>query len=311
MEELPYGLMPVATMPLSPTEMRTFLAGRLEQSSLKMYARDVAAYIEWLKDAGYDPISPQSLALWRDHLVLDTQMSPNTINRMLAAVKRVIREAATRERIPAALDLQFSRVQGVSVRALRKRLKEHARTRIEPEEMRTICELPDTSTLCGLRDAAMLATLASSGVRIEELVTLAWSCIKRRGNGYYVLVRGKTEIDFAEAPLSVEAYTKLMAWRVRQPVASEYVFTSFDGPKQIPRARHISNEGAWKRIKRYARLADLEDVKPHDFRRFVGTQLAKADLRKAQKALRHKDISTTAKHYVLDELEIGMTDTLY
>jgi hypothetical protein len=43
----------------------------------------------------------------------------------------------------------------------------------------------------------------------------------------------------------------------------------------------------------------------------VGTQLAKKDIRKAQKALGHKRIDTTAKHYILDELEEGLTDDLY
>lgn len=47
-------------------------------------------------------------------------------------------------------------------------------------------------------------------------------------------------------------------------------------------------------------------------RRFVGTQLAATgDIRKAQIALDHKDISVTARHYVLDELPVGITDNLY
>jgi hypothetical protein len=43
----------------------------------------------------------------------------------------------------------------------------------------------------------------------------------------------------------------------------------------------------------------------------VGTELAKRDIRQAQKALGHIRIETTAKHYVLDELEVGLTDGLY
>ena len=43
----------------------------------------------------------------------------------------------------------------------------------------------------------------------------------------------------------------------------------------------------------------------------VSTQLAKQDIRKAQKALGHKRIDTTARQYVLDELEAGLTDNLY
>jgi integrase len=53
----------------------------------------------------------------------------------------------------------------------------------------------------------------------------------------------------------------------------------------------------------------MEHIKFHDFRRFVGTQLAVQDIRKAQKALGHKRIDTIISHYVLDELELGPTDT--
>ncbi len=310
MAEFSGELIPAVALTLSKEEMQRFLASRLATSSIAMYQRDAAAYVGWASQGRCDPLSPQCFMAWRDHLVADTTMSPNTINRMLAAVKRLMREAAKRERIPEELEIRFSRVEGVSVRALRERLKLNARTRIEPEEMRALCELPDIGTLCGLRDAAMLATLASSGVRIEELVTLTWSQIKRRKQGYLLLVRGKTDTDYREAPLSIEAYEKLLVWKARQPVASAWVFTGFDGPRQIPRARHISTEGAGQRIKWYARKIDLA-AKPHDLRRFVGTQLAKQDLRKAQVALGHKNIATTAKNYVLDSLEVGMTDHLY
>jgi integrase len=67
----------------------------------------------------------------------------------------------------------------------------------------------------------------------------------------------------------------------------------------------MSAVGVWNTIKKYAEEAGLEKVKPHDLRRFVGTQLAKVDIRKAQKALGHKRINTTARHYVLDEIEVG------
>jgi len=46
-------------------------------------------------------------------------------------------------------------------------------------------------------------------------------------------------------------------------------------------------------------------------RRFVGTQLAKRDLRQAQKALGHTRLETTVQHYVLDELQPGLTEGLY
>jgi integrase len=72
---------------------------------------------------------------------------------------------------------------------------------------------------------------------------------------------------------------------------------------------HLS--AAWRAVQKAARRVGLAHVKPHDFRRFVGTELARRDIRLAQKALGHKRIETTARHYVLDDLAGGLTDGLY
>jgi len=73
----------------------------------------------------------------------------------------------------------------------------------------------------------------------------------------------------------------------------------------------MSLTAVWQAVQQYAAAVGLRHVKPHDFRRFVGTELAKRDIRLAQKALGHKRIETTARHYVLDELAGGLTDGLY
>ncbi|MEZ4614931.1 MAG: hypothetical protein R2867_05365 [Caldilineaceae bacterium] len=44
----------------------------------------------------------------------------------------------------------------------------------------------------------------------------------------------------------------------------------------------ISRVSAWEMVGRYAEKAGLSNIKPHDLRRFVGTQLAKKDLRLAR-----------------------------
>ncbi|MFQ5915886.1 MAG: tyrosine-type recombinase/integrase, partial [Nitrospinota bacterium] len=73
----------------------------------------------------------------------------------------------------------------------------------------------------------------------------------------------------------------------------------------------LSVSSAWRAVRKYARQCGLADVKPHDFRRFVGTELARRDIRQAQRALGHKRLETTAAHYVLDELQPGLTEGLF
>lgn len=156
----------------SPFDVQVLLAGQLAQSSIDMYRRDVAAYRQWCASAGLDALNPLSLAAWRDDLALTSSMSPNTINRMISAVKRVVKQAASKGMVDAQVAMQFETLRGVKVKALKARLKDHARTRIAPEDMRRLCSSPDQSTLVGKRDAALLATLASSGLRASELATL-------------------------------------------------------------------------------------------------------------------------------------------
>jgi integrase/recombinase XerD len=300
-----------APVQVMPFDIKTLLAGQLAESSIAMYGRDLKAYRDYAEAEGLDMLDVQTLAAWRDSLALTSSMSPHTINRMLSAVKRVVRQAASRGLIDANVDMRFSKLEGVKVKALKARLKTNARTRIEPDAMRRLCESPDTDKPIGKRDAAILLTLASSGLRASELATLQIGQIVKRGRGYLLSVRGKTDIEYRDAHLSPEAYNAIMAWIGARPILSDNVFTSFAGRGNRATDAAMSETAVWLVVQKYAEASGLAHIKPHDFRRFVGTQLAAKDIRKAQLALGHKSIEVTARHYVLDKLEVGETDHLF
>jgi integrase len=278
-----------------------------------MYTRDCAAYVAFCGYDGVVAVQAETLRRWRTYLVEDTRLSPHTINRMLAAVKRVLKEAAVQGSVERAEAGACAAVEGVSVAALRHRLKTTARVRLTPAQMRQLCDAPDPATLLGLRDRALLATLAGSGCRISEVVALTVGQLSARDGGYVLQVLGKGQAQPREAPLSQEAYAHLQTWRAQRAaqggVETPILLTAFAGPR--PTARQLTAGAAWCAVRKYALQCGLEHVKPHDFRRFVGTQLAKRDIRQAQKALGHKRLETTAQHYVLDELQVGLTDGLY
>ena len=287
------------------------LAGQLAPGSIARYTRDCAAYTGWAATVGLDMAAPATFARWRAHLAETTSYSPHTINRMLSAVKRVMKEAATQGYTTHDQAAAFDRVAGVKPRALRHRLKRHSRTRISAADMRRLCEAPADATLIGLRDRALLATLASSGLRCTEAATLTIGQIEARGGSYIVAVQGKTDTEPRDAPLSREAYRLILAWLDKRPIMSTAIFTRFDGRGGRASDKAMSGTSVWRTVQTHAAAVGLAHIKPHDFRRFVGTQLAAKDIRKAQKALGHKRIDTTATHYVLDELEPGLTDDLY
>lgn len=288
----------------------SILAGQLAPSSIAMYRRDFAAYLDYAGTFAA-AVDSATLARWRAHLAQETDKSPNTINRMLSAVKRLMREGAAQGYLENEVAAAFELIRGVKAVALKERIKPNARVRIEPQKMRELCEMPDLSRLIGVRDTAMLATLAGSALRVGELADLKPQQIRPKGSSYVVLVRGKNDVEPREAPLSREAYEHILVWLEVRPVESDYIFTAFDGRGQRASDRPLSAVAVWQIVRKYASEAGLTNVKPHDFRRFVGTQLARKDIRQAQKALGHKRLETTARHYVLDELEPGLTDNLY
>jgi len=288
----------------------TLLTGHLAPASLAKYAQAVAAYRAWCgSDAG--ALAATSLARWRTHLVHDTRLHPHTINHRLAAVKRLIAEAAAQGDCDAATADAFGRVRPLKPQTLPDRGRSVVHARILPAEIRRLCEAPAVDTLRGLRDRALLATLASSGCRVSEVVALTTAQIVARAGRFQLQVLGKGQATPRQAPLSQEAYSLLTAWLAQRPVDSAAVFTSFAGRGGRLTAAPLSTTAVRQLVQHYAAAVGLPPVTPHDFRRFVGTELATKDLRQAQTALGHSRIETTAKHYILDELEMGLTDGLY
>ena len=175
--------------------------------------------------------------------------------------------------------------------------------------MRRLCDAPDPQTLRGRRDRALLATLASSGCRVSEVVTLTAAQVRPGPAALSSGSSGRIRRCPVRPPELGEAYTLIEAWLARRPLESAYLFTSFAGRGPRATAQPMSCTAMWQAVQHYAAQSAYA-TSPHDFRRFVGTELAKRDIRQAQKALGHAHIETTAKHYVLDELEVGLTDGL-
>ena len=288
------------------------LSGTVTASTAAVYKNDARAYVSWAQSRGLDPLTAAAFAAWRSHLVAKTDYSPRTINRMLAAVRKLIREAANQGLVPLEVDAAFSRIGGVKVSAMVSRTRKNARVRISPQQMRAIVETPDPSTLKGKRDRAFLLALATSGLRVSEAVGLRLEDLEERADGYGVTVLGKNRAERHFAPLAREAWNAIQEWLAARPVESEFVFTSAQGRGGRWTDKPMSKVAAWKMVKAHAAAAGVENIKPHDFRRFVGTQLVeRAGVATAQAVLGHKNAATTLDNYVLADVRANVTEALF
>ncbi len=305
----------------------SILAGTKSPNTIAQYEMHFRAYLVFAGSFAA-AVEPSTLARWRQALFQDGYTAPdgtqrpysvNAINQRLAAVRSLMAEAAQQGFITHETAEAFKYVKSLSQVANKERRKAHARTAITRAQMTTICEAPDQSTMAGKMHHALLWTLAVGGMRITEAVTLQYSQIvwgedDDGRQGWMVYIAGKNKVEPTPRPFAPKAKAAIDAWlaaRAAAGIESPFVFTSFGGRgDRDPSGRPMNRVSAWEMVQRYAKRVGLEHIKPHDFRRYVGTQLAKKDIRLAQVQLGHADISTTAKSYVLDGPRLGVTDDL-
>jgi site-specific recombinase XerD len=290
------------------------LRGQRAPSTLREYFRDAVLYLRYCTwDAGQAQ-DPAILRAWRQQMVTATTLSPYTINRRVCTIKALLKASAISGEVSSTLVADFALVERVQVGPLRDRMRPHARVRISPEQMRDLCRAPDPTTLMGLRDRALLLTLASSGCRISEMASLRQEQIRATGPHWQLEIWGKNQSAPRLAPLSREAHDWINRWLQARGrfLSSPWIFTAVNWYFN-PEDRPLTPNGLWQIVKRAARKAGLDNVKPHDFRRYVATQVAERyGLRAAQRVLGHAVLMTTEKHYILDgELPGGMTEDLF
>jgi len=293
----------------------SILANQLSQQTLMLYKESWSKYVEFATGTGLDVTKHTTLQMWRDGMAADVaKYSPNTINRHLAAIKRVIKEAYSREYIGNEVYAAFKAVDGVSKKALKANLKSNARTKISVEQMRQLVNAPDTDTISGLMHHALLMTLASTGLRISEALAIKVTDIKKNGQGYIVAnVMGKNKVEASDVAISANAVLAIREWLAARTINSQWVFTGFSGGKsRIENTEAIHPVSAWELVKRYSAKVGIDGIKPHDFRRFVGTQLAKnKGIQYAQKQLRHANPQTTIANYVMEDLPEDLVEGLF
>jgi integrase/recombinase XerD len=279
------------------------LQTRLAPSTARAYASEIAAYVRFCQAASAAPGQAESLASWRAHLMAQGTRPP-TVNRKLGAVKQLMRAGADAGEVDAATAQAFAAVPGVPQAGAEP--PSPVGQRLTAAMLRQLCDAPDPGTLVGCRDRALLATLACSGCRISEVVTLQVSQLQVSGTPLAIAMPATHQLAARQAPLSQEAYHRLQAWFAQRPLESPYCFTRFGGRGSRAEAEPLSPTGAWRIVQGYARQVGLPSLKTHAFRAFVGAMLTQRyGLRQAQAMLGHKRIESTARGYVPEHVTDG------
>ena len=139
---------------------------------------------------------------------------------------------------------------------------------------------------CAARDAAIMELFYSSGLRLEELVSLDVAGIDPYSENVRVLGKGRKE---RVVPVGAPALAAIQRYRQEANVHS--------GPLFINKMRRrLGARNVWWMMKKYLRHTSIPiSISPHKLRHSFATHLLDngADLRSVQSLLGHASLSTT------------------
>jgi site-specific recombinase XerD len=263
------------------------------EKTRKAYAIDATQFARWAGTHALDPGSVDVRALRRYAAGLSEQgQAPSTVARKLAALRALFRtqvELGARDENPAELLSSPKRAQRLP-RVLKA------------GEIVTLLDRIPATTPLALRDRALFELAYASGLRAEELVSLAVESVDFDAETVRVEGKGgKTRLVPAgeHALRAVERYLArarpMLVTEAPDPLAGD------GGPLFLSKSgRRLGTSDVRRRLRTWARQAAaqapaLADAHPHALRHSFATHLLEggADLRAIQELLGHATISTT------------------
>lgn len=261
-----------------------WLERNLAENSLSAYRRDLSMVVEWLYHRGLSLVTAQSgdLQTLLAERVEGGYKATSTA-RMLSAVRRLFQHLY-REKI---------RDDDPSALLASPKLPQRLPKDLSEAQVERLLQAPTVEEPIELRDKAMLEVLYATGLRVSELVGLTMSDVSLRQGVVRVIGKGNKE---RLVPLGEEAVYWLEQYLTH---GRPWLLNgqSLDILFPSNRARQMTRQTFWHRIKHYAQLAgiDSEKLSPHVLRHAFATHLLNhgADLRVVQMLLGHSDLSTT------------------
>ncbi|WP_406628087.1 site-specific tyrosine recombinase XerD [Pectobacterium carotovorum] len=261
-----------------------WLERNLAENTLASYRLDLRTLAEWLAHHENGLLQAQSLdlqAFLADRV--EGGYKATSSARLLSAMRRFF-QYLYREKLrsddPSAV---------LSSPKLPQRLPKD----LSEAQVDALLNAPSIEQPLELRDKTMLEVLYATGLRVSELVSLTMSDVSLRQGVVRVLGKGNKErlVPLGEeAVYWIEYYLEHGRPWLLNGQTLDVLFPS-------SRARQMTRQTFWHRIKHYAVLAsiDSEKLSPHVLRHAFATHLLNhgADLRVVQMLLGHSDLSTT------------------
>jgi site-specific recombinase XerD len=146
----------------------------------RAYRRALTDFLTWHQAQGTPALSKALLQRYRAFL-LDEGIGASSINQRLAAIKKLVQEAADNQVLDSAVAASINNVRGA------KQKGQRTGNWLTTEQAQLLLDAPDTSTLKGGRDVALLAVALGCGLRRSEIVSLTFEQIQTREGRWAII----------------------------------------------------------------------------------------------------------------------------
>ncbi|NJO62390.1 MAG: tyrosine-type recombinase/integrase [Richelia sp. RM2_1_2] len=284
----------MSPVPLNQHPAAVYLA-TLSEGSLPTMQQTLNAIACLLTNGECDAATLNWAALRYKHTnairtALKEKYAPATANKMLCALRRVLKEAVRLDLIDP-----FDYAKAVDFESIKdnSKLKGRALNKKEITNLIDVCIADETAS--GARDAALIAILRGAGLRRAEVVKLKLKDFNPETGALEVL-QGKGGKDrLVYLPESAIAF--INNWlSIRGEEPGPLLYPVRKGGKMYP--RHMCPDAVLKIVRRRAIEAGVESFSPHDFRRTFCSDLLDAgvDIVTVQKLAGHASVETTARY---------------
>ncbi|MGY6275739.1 tyrosine-type recombinase/integrase [Methylomonas sp. MgM2] len=271
--------------------------GRRSARSLLRTAATILQFEDELEQMPWNILEYQHLAKVRNTLQ-EQKKSANTVNLALSALRGVMKACFNLGLISAdqlLLINEIKRVRG-------KRLPSgRSLSAAEIRKLYRACS--QDKSISGKRDYALIATLLATGLRRSEIINIRLSDYNTR-NGMLTIQAGKGNKQ-RTAYLNTDTRRIVKQWindRNLQLDSEDYLFSPITKAGTI-QDRKLSSQAVYAIIQQRADQAQIERIRPHDFRRTFVTHLLEAgiDMNTTRQLAGHNDIQTTARYDLRDQ----------
>jgi site-specific recombinase XerD len=286
--------------------------GMDSERSKRAYRAAIRDFLTWWAADGRPALSKATVNRYKDHLQhtpsarTGQPLSASTINLTLAAIRKLVSEAADNDLVDPMFANGVKAVKGVKREGVR------AGNWLSLEQARRLVNAPDTTTLRGLRDRAILAVLVLAGLRRDECAALTVEHLQQREGRWAIIdlvgKRGKVR----SVPVAESVKTALDAWCHAAGITSGAIWRSFrKGDRLEENSRGMSAQAIWCVVTSTAAALGFEAIAPHDLRRTYAKLAYKggATVEQISLNLGHESLKTTQRYLGIDlDWEAAPTD---